>query len=90
MYDKNIDKKWQDIWYENKMFKTGEDKNKKKIAEKQKKIADTFKKIANAIKIKNKTGEAKSSKEVEKLDKEKFKTSDVLDKIPDSSNSVLF
>ena len=31
MYDKNIDKKWQDIWYENKMFKTGEDKNKKKF-----------------------------------------------------------
>ncbi len=31
MYDKNIDKKWQDIWYENKMFKTGEDKSKKKF-----------------------------------------------------------
>ena len=31
MYDKNIDKKWQDKWYGDKMFKTGENKTKPKF-----------------------------------------------------------
>ena len=31
MYDKKIDKKWQDIWYDNNMFKTTKDKNKPKF-----------------------------------------------------------
>ena len=66
------------------------DKEKKEIANKQKKIADKFKKIAEAIKIKNKTGEAKSQNDIKKLDSKKYKQDEVLDHIPDSSNSVLF
>ena len=60
------------------------------IVAKQRKIADKFKKIADAIKIKSRTGEAKSQKEVKKLDDKKYKHDEVLDNIPDSSNSALF
>ena len=67
-----------------------EDKSKKEIANKQRKVADTFKKISNAIKINNKEGEAKAAKEVSTLDKQKYKSTDVLDSVPDSANSVLF
>ena len=66
------------------------DKDKKQIASKQKKIAEKFKKIAEAIKIKNKTGEVKSQNDIKKLDSKKYKQDEVLDSIPDSSNSVLF
>lgn len=69
---------------------TQEYKNKKDIVAKQRKIADKFKKIADAIKIKSRTGEAKSQKEVKKLDDKKYKHDEVLDNIPDSSNSALF
>ena len=69
---------------------TRNDKNKKEIVRKQRKIADTFKKIANTFAIKTKTGESKAEKDVAKLDKEKYKSSDVLSDIPDSANSVLF
>lgn len=69
---------------------TREDKNKKEIVKKQRKVADFFKKISNAFAIKNKTGAVKTAKEVEKLDKEKYKSSDVLKSVPDSANSVLF
>ena len=67
-----------------------EDKSKKEIANKQRKVADAFKKISNAIKINNKEGEAKAAKEVSTLDKQKYKSTDVLDSVPDSANSVLF
>lgn len=73
---------------ENNLTKDGKDK--KEIANKQKKIADKFKKIAEAIKIKNKTGEAKSQSDIKKLDSKKYKQDEVLKSIPDSSNSVLF
>ena len=66
------------------------DKDKKEIANKQKKIAEKFKKLANAIKIKNKVGEANSQKDIKKLDDKKYKQDEVLDSIPDSSNSILF
>ena len=66
------------------------DKEKKEIAGKQKKIAEKFKKIADAIKIKNKTGEVQSQKDIKKLDSKKYRQDEVLDSIPDSSNSVLF
>ena len=69
---------------------TREPKKKKQIADKQRKIADTFKKISNALKVNLKTGEKKAVDETEKLDKQKLKHGDVLDRIPDSSNSVLF
>ena len=66
------------------------DKDKKEIANKQKKIAEKFKKLANAIKIKNKVGETNSQKDIKKLDDKKYKQDEVLDSIPDSSNSILF
>ena len=71
---------------------TRNDKDKKEIATKQRKIADKFKKIADTIKIKTKTGEAKSQKDIKKLDDKKYTADEVLGKdvIPDSSNSVLF
>lgn len=69
---------------------TRNDKDKKEIVSKQRKIADKFKKIADSIKIKSKTGEAKSQKDIKKLDDKKYKSNEVLDSIPDSSNSTLF
>lgn len=69
---------------------TRDEKQKKTIADKQRKIADTFKKISNALKVNLKTGEKKSNDVISKLDKQKLKHNDVLDSIPDSSNSVLF
>ena len=66
------------------------DKDKKEIANKQKKIAEKFKKLANTIKIKNKVGETNSQKDIKKLDDKKYKQDEVLDSIPDSSNSILF
>ena len=67
-----------------------DEKSRKEIATKQKKIADIFKKISNKIKIDAKTGEVKAEKEINNLDKQKYKTSDVMDNIPDSANSALF
>ena len=69
---------------------TREPKKKKQIVDKQRKIADTFKKLSNSLKVNLKTGEKKAVGETEKLDKQKLKHNDVLDRIPDSSNSVLF
>jgi hypothetical protein len=69
---------------------TRDPKKKKQIADKQRKIADTFKKLSNSLKVNLKTGEKKAVDETEKLDKQKLKHGDVLDRIPDSSNSVLF
>lgn len=65
-------------------------KQRKQIADKQRKVADTFKKISNTLKINLKTGEKKAVEETNKLDKQKYKHDEVLDSIPDSSNSVLF
>lgn len=69
---------------------TRDAKSKKQIADKQRKIADSFKKISNNLKVSLKTGEKKATDETAKLDKQKFKHDEVLDSIPDSSNSVLF
>lgn len=69
---------------------TRDEKHKKQIVEKQRKVADTFKKISNSLKVNLKTGEKKAVEETNKLDKQKFKHNEVLDSIPDSSNSVLF
>lgn len=69
---------------------TRDEKSKKQIADKQRKIADSFKKISNTLKVSLKTGEKKAIDETKKLDKQKFKHDEVLDNIPDSSNSVLF
>lgn len=69
---------------------TRDEKNKKKIVADQRKVADTFKKISNTLKVNLKTGEKKAVEETNKLDKQKYKHNEVLDSIPDSSNSVLF
>lgn len=67
-----------------------EDKSKKEIAKKQKKIAEKFKKISNLVKVNIKTGESKAQSDIKKLDSKKYKQDEILDTIPDSSNSVLF
>ena len=69
---------------------TRDDKRKKQIIADQRKIADMFKKISNKLKVNLKTGEKKAVDEANKLDKKKYKHDEVLDSIPDSSNSVLF
>jgi hypothetical protein len=69
---------------------TKDEKQRKEIASKQRKIADNFKKISNILKVNLNTGTKKGSAEVAKLDKQKLKQDEVLDRIPDSSNSVLF
>lgn len=69
---------------------TRDTKQKKQIANNQRKIADKFKKISNTLKVELKTGEKKATDETSKLDKQKYKHDEVLDNIPDSSNSVLF
>lgn len=69
---------------------TRDEKSKKKIADNQRKVADVFKKISNVFKVNLKTGEKKASDDIKKLDSKKYKHNDVLDTIPDSSNSVLF
>ena len=73
---------------ENNMTKN--DKDKKEIANKQKKIADFFKSISNKVKVTTKTAESKTEKDIKTLDDKKYKTSEVLDSVPDSSTSVLF
>ena len=63
---------------------------RKQIADKQRKIAEKFKKISNFFKVNTKTAESKANKDIEALDKEKYKHDDVLDKVPDSADSILF
>ena len=46
--------------------------------------------IANKFKADSRTAEAKSAKDISKLNADKYKYSDVSNTIPDSSNSVLF
>lgn len=67
-----------------------DEKERKEIATKQRSISDKFKKISNFFKIKSKTAESDSAKDINKLDSHKYKHNEVLDGIPDSSNSVLF
>lgn len=69
---------------------TRDPKEKKTIATKQRKIADNFKKISNFFKVDMKTADKKATTEIDKLNKQKLKQDEVLDNIPDSSNSVLF
>lgn len=69
---------------------TKDAKTKKEIAKKQRKVADSFKKISNTIKVDVTTGEKKAETESKKIDAKKYKQDEVLDKIPDSANSILF
>ena len=69
---------------------TKDTKTKKEIAKKQRKVADAFKRISNTIKVDVTTGERKAETESKKIDAKKYKQDEVLDKIPDSANSILF
>jgi hypothetical protein len=69
---------------------TRESKNKKEIANRQRKVADAFKKISNFLKVNLKSAEQKSQKDIKDLDSKKYKHDEVLDIVPDSSNSILF
>ena len=64
-------------------------KEKDKIVSKQLKIADAFRKISNTIGISAKEAEVKTTKEITATNK-KYKTSEVLDSVPDSATSSLF
>ena len=72
---------------ENNSNKPKKDKNK--IVSKQLKIADSFRKISNFIGISNKEAEVKTTKEITATTK-KYKTSEVLDSVPDSATSSIF
>ena len=67
-----------------------DEKTRKEIANSQRKVADRFRKISNTFKVTNKTAEQKATNEINKLEKEKYKSSDILDRTPDSSASALF
>lgn len=70
---------------------TRDDKEKAKTVEKQKRIANFFQKLSEAIKVKDKTAEAKADTDINKLDNEKFSITDVVgNSIPDSANAALF
>jgi len=69
---------------------TRDSKTRKDIAKKQKNIAEKFKKISNFFKIQYKSAEKKTTDNVKKLDKEKYKASDILDSTPDSATAALF
>jgi hypothetical protein len=73
---------------ESKMARTPKDK--KEVAARQRKVADVFKKISTKIKVNLDTAESKAAKEIKALDAKKYKHDEVLDSVPDSSNSVLF
>lgn len=65
-------------------------KARKKIAEQQMKKSASFRKAAEKIKVKVKVAEKDTQKNMNKDNDTKYKQSDVIDSIPDSSNAVLF
>lgn len=64
-------------------------KERDAIAKKQLKIVDIFKKISNKLAVEVKQSENKATKEVTS-DNKQYKTSDLMDSVPDSAASVLF
>ena len=69
---------------------TRDETARKNIADKQQKIADIFKRLSNKLKVDDKTGSSKGSKEEEKSDKEKYKYKDISDQTPASADVALF
>lgn len=69
--------------------KTLDKEDRKKISSRQFKIADLFRKISNKIAITSKEGEVKATKDIVNSNK-KFKTTDLMDEMPDSASSSLF
>lgn len=73
----------------NELIKKSE---RERIAKKQLNIVSLFRKIATKLSIDNKKSEITATKEIVNSNKEKYKTSDLLDSMPDSaaSSSSLF
>lgn len=63
---------------------------REKIAKKQIKIAELFRKMSNKIAVNTKESEVKATKDIVQANKEKARTADLMDSIPDSASSALF
>lgn len=63
---------------------------REKIAKKQLKIAELFRKMSNKIAVNTKESEVKATKDIVQANKEKARTTDLMDSIPDSASSALF
>lgn len=63
---------------------------REKIAKKQIKIAELFRKMSNKIAVNTKESEVKATKDIVQANKEKARTTDLMDSIPDSASSALF
>lgn len=61
-----------------------------KIVKKQLKIVELFRKLSNKIAINTKECEVKATKDIVQANKEKVRTTDLMDSIPDSASSALF
>lgn len=62
---------------------------REKISKKQLKIVDLFRKVSNKLAIEVKQSEVKATKEIAS-DTKQYKTSEIMDSVPDSASSVLF
>lgn len=69
---------------------TRDEKHRKEIADNQRKIAEFFKKVSNKLNVAEKVASSKGAKDIDKEENEKLKYNDVIDGIPDSSQSILF
>jgi len=69
---------------------TRDETERKKIAEKQNRVAKFFAKLSDALKVKDRTAEAKASSDIDKQNKEKFVYTDIMDSMPDSAQAALF
>lgn len=69
--------------------KLGTDADRKKIISKQLKIVEIFRKLSNTLAVSCKSCEISATKELINNDK-KYKTSDIMDSVPDSASSALF
>ena len=67
-----------------------DEKERKKIAERQTKVAKLFTKVADTVRVKDKTAEVKAQSDINKVDAEKYNIMDVVSDIPASSANTLF
>lgn len=63
---------------------------REKIVKKQMKIVELFRKISNKVAIDTKQCEVKATKDIIQSNKEKARTTDLMDSVPDSASSALF
>lgn len=63
---------------------------REKIVKKQMKIVELFRKISNKVAIDTKQCEVKATKDIVQSNKEKVRTTDLMDSVPDSASSALF